>query len=291
MPFASRTVAPSCLLLMAILLAVTPFGAAQGTLEIDILEGYLAAADRVPDLPHCGRHGGYVNVPGQDPLLLPTGGTNAIMTEHTAWHQQHGGARHVPSTDDEDRFGDLFLGWHREFLQRYEDWRAAAGYPPLAAWDPGTPMPPSLAYEFPGRGCTPGRDSDPGVALPTWATVQGGEEPDPLFGHTRLCDFQDTNQLGKSISVEYHVAFHAGVGGDMRVGHGPRDPAFWAGHRFIDGLGVQWETECAALAASVAEASPTAEGATARAVPGAGLGALLLGLSGAAMLAGKARRR
>ncbi|HET6405467.1 MAG TPA: tyrosinase family protein, partial [Candidatus Thermoplasmatota archaeon] len=161
----------------------------------------------------------------------------------------------------EDRYGIIFFEWHRHFLQKYEAWRAENGHPPLEPWDPATPMPPSLAYPYPERACSDGRVEDPRVPLPTWATVAGGEEADPLFGHTRLCAFRDLNELGKSVAFEYHWQFHAGIQGDMVGGRGPLDPAFWAGHQFINRLMDAWWEACdaaprggAALGAGVDEA-------------------------------------
>jgi len=223
--------------------ASAPLGDAP--LEIDILEGYLAVHDVASGTPHCARHSGYVIVPGSGPVESPTGGTNSILIEHHANHALHrDGPGHVPSTDDADGYGEAFLGWHEEFVASYQEWRVGAGHPALEGWDPATPMPPSLAYEFPGRGCTPERNEDPGVGLPTWATFEGGDAEDPLFGHTRLCEFADRNQLGKSISMTWHVEFHQTLGGDTRAQQAPRDPAFWAAHQFLIDHTRAFEAAC-----------------------------------------------
>jgi hypothetical protein len=274
----------------ALLLLSAPAAAPAEPLEIDILESYLALHDKVDGTPHCARSHGFVLTP-QGAIRSPTGATNRILEEHFVFHLETGdqpGSGFRPSPDDEDRYGIIFLEWHRQFLWAYESWRLANGHGPLEPWDPGTPMPPSLAYEYPGRGCTDGRNSDPQVALPSWATVEGGDEPDPIFAHTSLCQFKDLNQLGKSISIEYHWQFHARIGGDMTATQGPRDPAFWAGHQFINRLMDRWWEACEGTARAGSAALGGADAA--RPIPAPAAAAALAAVGVGALLA-HARRR
>ncbi|HVM46256.1 MAG TPA: hypothetical protein VM582_10000 [Candidatus Thermoplasmatota archaeon] len=260
-------------------------------LEIDLLEAYLATGDHAPGLPHCARTHGYLGAGATpEPQRSPAGGTNRILEEHMEFHLQIGdaGRDHRPSTDDADRYGEIFLEWHEYLLGLYQRWRVEHGHPPLAGWNPAEPMPPELAYPYPERACVDGRDDDPRVPWPTWATREGGDEPDPLFGHTRLCDFRDENQFGKSIAGEWHHAWHGSMGGEMSIGHGPRDPAFWAGHQFIVDVTDEWRDHCAGAAAGVATAARADD---AREVPGAPLALVVLALCAAALAAGAQRRR
>lgn len=276
---------------VAVLLPGMGTDSAEEPLEIDILEEYLALHDTVDGTPHCMRNHGYALTP-KGPVRSPAGGTNRVLEEHFTFHvemRDQPGNGFMPSPDDEDRYGIIFLEWHRAFLWKYEAWRLANGYGPLEAWDPGTPMPPSLSYSYPGRGCTEGRNEDPQVALPTWATLEGGTEEDPIFGHTRLCDFKDLNQLGKSIAIDYHWQFHARIGGDMTSTQGPRDPAFWAGHQFINRLMDRWWEACDG---AVASDLPSGTDEVVRPVPGAGAwGAVLAAGLAAAASARLIRRR
>lgn len=234
-------------------------------LEIDILELYLAEHDLVSGIPHCSRYDGSLPPVTGEPIL--TGfTTNTIMERHTRYHVDNGTGMDA-TADPADTIGDLFVLWHREFIQEFDDWREEHGYEPIPAWDPGTPMPPELAYEFPGRGCVPGRDSDPQVFLPTWATLEGGAEADPLFGYTQRCDFQDMNELGKSLQIEYHVAVHRAVGGDASMMQDPRDPFFWSFHRYLDNVFVEQQEQC--LVPARLESQP---------LPPVGLAPVLVGL-------------
>ncbi len=268
--------------LLAILSMLAP---AATALEIDILEEYLSGYDRIEGLVHCGRHDGYVMVPDQPPQTTPAGGTNEIMVEHKKWHLDHGATpTYVPPADDADRFGDHFVYWHREYVAAYEAWRAENGHPVLVGVDPAKPIPADFAYEFPGRGCVPGR-GDPEVMLPTWATVEGGTDEDPVFGYTRLCDFQDVNQFGKAIGSRYHASVHAAIGGDMGTGQGPRDPVFWGFHRYLDDVALGFEVICSeATTEGDLAGSPTAQSTP-------GVAAPVLFAFIAAALAGTRRRR
>ncbi len=247
------------LLVIAVLLLM-PGTASAAPPEIDILDAYLSEHDHVPGTHHCARHDGTFGMGGGPPMGTPAGGTNAIMEEHKAWHVRYGPG-FDPDPGDEDRYGDIFVLWHREFVGTYEAWREAEGHPPLPAWDPGTPLPPNLAYSFPGRGCLPGGQDDPGLPLPTWATLEGGSDQDPVFGNTAMCQYEGLNQFGKALAAGYHPLVHQAMGEGVGPvsAQDPREPWFWSFHRFLDDVTLDFEATCLAGDANLAPAQTDRE--------------------------------
>lgn len=189
-----------------------PVASASGHSEAAILSAYLATGDHFPGTPHCGR----------------TPNNNAHLDQHVAWHRTY-----APSSS--------FLVYHHQLVHAYESWRALAGHPALVSWDPSTALPSSFAVH---AGCPARATSAPGIALPSWASVAGGSTPDPVHGHRSLCAFVDDVQLGQSL-LGWHDGVHVTVGGDMGSADlAPRDPAFWAWHRFLDDVYHTWQRAC-----------------------------------------------
>ncbi len=226
-------------------------GLDDGRPELDILEDYLEPFDLredhegvrlTPELEHCQRRGGY-RTGGDLPATPQVGWTNTLLWAHAGWHWDYARLTEPEfSADDGDRYGDAFIIYHRHLIEDYEDWRNRTGQPPLVAWDPMEPIPERFAYdvEWP---CAPRTSEDPQVPLPTWMTREGGEEESPFWGYTSLCAFTSLNRLGKAMDVDYHGRVHEDVGGDMDSHMASlRDPVFWAWHKYLDDIAVEWET-------------------------------------------------
>ena len=237
--------------------------------EQTILDRYLHQFDRYPNLPYCARMGGQemtADGPGLPPSANHYNLTNSLLDEHMRWHVRH--ARLLNATgyaDDNNTAGLEFVMMHRSMLKSYDDWRVANGAQPLAPWDPVTRIPPELSYNvtYP---CHARASEFPGVRLPAWLTVAGGNETSPIFQYTSLCQFQTLNRLGKELDEEgreallhaeglvgsppprppnYHAQVHLGVGGDMAdASISMRDPVFWAWHEYLDSHTRHWETAC-----------------------------------------------
>lgn len=156
----------------------------------------------------------------------------AVQTEHSFWHGQY---PFTGWTYD----GTLFFDFHRQFLGRFNDWRAEFGYPPLGIWDSGTSIPRGVDIDHAARAGT--------YALqpkPSWFTLTGtvrrpsnGLPCDTTGGGQRRLPEYPANRrlLGCAVTHTWHNAVHTAVGGDMlNVPFSPRDPLFWRWHNFID---------------------------------------------------------
>lgn len=277
-------------LLLVGLLAPVASPAATEAPELGIVGAFLAETDSPLVMgDHCRRHGGVQTTEDLPALDAPWPvWTNGHLYEHVSWHFRHLSIeRAVFSLGPEDRYGDEFVAFHREMIAHYDAWREAYGHEPVATWDPALPIPPEFAYPA-SAGCRARDHDDVNLPAPTWATIAGGEKRDPLWNHTALCQFADVNELGKSIDWGYHGDVHAAVGGDMdNALVSPRDPVFWAWHKFLDVEIFQtYERECIGEPATLASASAPLEG-SARAVPGPTPFMLVLGLAGALVLRGR----
>ena len=168
---------------------------------------------------------------GSDPMMSPR------MTEHMDWH-----------TDPVNRnrtgnYGERFMSFHKQFIDKFDVFRQSKGLLPVSAWDPATPIPAALSHDhilMAGRDTSNPYSVDPHCKTPTWATVNGGSDPDPNFGYTKLSQFQSLDEFGRSIDSGWHGAVHNTIGGDMSQFHSPIDPIFWRWHRWIDGIGAKW---------------------------------------------------
>jgi len=158
--------------------------------------------------------------------------TQAVLDEHEAWHQIHGpgGTRGIGS-------GERFLAFHRNFIGKLEDNLISQGknqYVPLPIWNPKDPIPSEFSH--PGRST-----SNPQKQLPTWATESGGSDRAPIFNYTSLGQFQSSDELGRSLGVDFHGSVHTTISGDMSSFRSPRDPIFYPWHAFLDDLWSTWE--------------------------------------------------
>jgi hypothetical protein len=137
--------------------------------------------------------------------------------------------------------GEHFLMWHRYFIRRLEDYLGAQGAyytVPIPTWNPATP----ISVELRARIDNP----NPNLPLPSWATLQGGSTPDPVFGYTSVRQFKSTDELGRALGANYHGQVHAAndihiaIGGDMNTFASPRAPIFFPWHGFIDQVLDDW---------------------------------------------------
>ena len=206
----TRLLLPALLLLS--LVPAFPSAAASSHSELAILDAYLATGDTSIGTLHCSR----------------TINNNLILNQHYSWH-----ATPTPSTS--------FLVFHHQVIHAYESWRAANGHPALVSWNPSTTIPASFATD---PACPARSNSSPGISLPTWATVAGGTTQAPIHGYTKLCQFKTNVELGQSLNG-WHGNVHVTVGGDMgSAQRAPRDPVFWAWHKYVDDVYHTWEKKC-----------------------------------------------
>lgn len=180
------------------------------------------------------------------------------MSGHMNMHQFHAGWHQInrdpnpPSFRDPNwgtniLFGRNFLQMHHEMVnaadnepkefmrhQSIMSWFRSKGYAIPAVWNPLTPIPNELAF-IPTDG-GPGRvTNNPQFQLPSYFTVRGGADVEPITGARRLSDFRNVNQLGCCI-VFPHNMWHARIGGAMNsFFRAIDDPVFYFGvHRHID---------------------------------------------------------
>jgi len=155
----------------------------------------------------------------------------AVLVEHTLWHAQY-------PWQAFNYDGTLFFDFHRQYLDRFNSWRAEFGYPPLGIWDSGTGLPRGVDVDHAARGAmyTP-------LAKPSWFTLGGlvprssnGQPCDTRAGQRRLGDYPaDRRLLGCAVTHTWHNGVHTGIGGDMlNPQWSPRDPVFWRWHNFVD---------------------------------------------------------
>ena len=120
----------------------------------------------------------------------------------------------------------LFLRWHRQFLNGFEQWQRlrlanADAFVPLAFWDPREPVPAEFPYQ-------PRNTSNPSLPLP------------PDLGMERLAAM-DFRTFSSTLEA-YHNAVHDTIGGDMGDRRtSPRDPCFWLLHSYFDNIFAEWE--------------------------------------------------
>lgn len=214
-------------------------GTCTASLNVTV-ERNLTDSNRQPEDYYTSTH----RQSGADP------GYGAVIDEHRYWHVfVQGGA---PGSWLQ------FLAWHGYFLGRFDLWRAEFGYPPVAPWYPGRPLPtgpefdqaPSLRQVF---------DPDSN-RMPTYLTLAGGTDHDPHFppipgikglaDYASLDDFSDSFEGKLGPPIAYHGQIHCNIGslaglfsatsgtgfGSMCKSSSPKDPMFWRWHGFIDRL-------------------------------------------------------
>ena len=115
----------------------------------------------------------------------------------------------------------------------------------MTSWDPSTSIPDSLSHEVKSTAL---RDTnypysvDAKCKTPTWLTMTGGSERDPIYGYSALYQFRSIDELGFAIDTGWHGKVHNTIGGDMKGFHSPIDPIFWPWHRWIDEIRGTWWT-------------------------------------------------
>ncbi len=158
--------------------------------------------------------------------------SQAVLVEHTLWHATY-------PFQGFGYDGTLFFDFHRQYLDRFNSWRAEFGYPPVGIWDSGTSIPRGVDIDHLARGAT----YTP-LMKPSWFTIGGGTPTrgnnglpcDSQSGQRRLRDFPSNRTLlGCAVTHTWHNGVHTGVGGDMlNPQWSPRDPLFWRWHNFVD---------------------------------------------------------
>lgn len=165
-------------------------------------------------------------------------GFGRVVDEHIFWHQFVGGG---PVGNWRQ-----FLAWHAYFLRRFDDWRTEFGYPKVAPWYPGRPLPTGPAFDHPAAlrlAFNPANNR-----IPTFYTIAGGTASDG--GRTKLFDYPTLDDFSDSFEGSYHGTVHCNIGralagddffgtsgprfGSMCLASSPKDPMFWRWHGFID---------------------------------------------------------
>jgi hypothetical protein len=168
---------------------------------------------------------------GPDPMTSPR------MMEHMDWHNAPENKARTGN------YGERFLVFHQQFIGKFDLFRATKGLLPVTGWDPSTPIPAALSHD---HVLTAPRATDnpflvdPHCKTPTWATVTGGIDVEPLYGYTNLCQFKSLDELGRAIDNGWHGTVHNTIGGDMSQFHSPIDPVFWRWHKWIDNVRAAW---------------------------------------------------
>jgi hypothetical protein len=213
----------------AVSLAVTPSGGGSCTVTATyMIERNLTDPDRQPEDFYTSTHRAPTTT---NPLM------GRIIDEHMYWHQIVKGGPAGTWIQ--------FLPWHGYFLRRFNEWRAEFGYPPVAPWYPGRPLPTGPAYDH-----TAGlrlATYDPAAnRIPTYYTIAGGTAINS--GHRRLGEYASVDEFSNSFEPFYHGNVHCNIGsatggffdtsgpgfGSMCKSSSPKDPMFWRWHGFID---------------------------------------------------------
>jgi tyrosinase len=155
------------------------------------------------------------------------------------WHHGTQGQQHYPY--------DLFLPWHRAYLQYFElvafasnpgvalpwwDWTSVlsheVGVPPAFEHEPplaSGPVPPSLRTDPPRTTRSPGHPSE----LPSTQTIDA------------ILEISSFEEFSRELQNQ-HDFVHGWTGGDMGVvATSAFDPIFWSHHAMIDRLWYLWQ--------------------------------------------------
>lgn len=164
------------------------------------------------------------------------GGRGRVRNDHSAWHRDW-----MPGVPN---YGSTLFDFHREFVDRFNNWREEFGYPQIDAWNPGTPLPTGADVNHANRNGTYTL-----TPRPTYFTLAGGTATRPgngtacetVTGQNDLLDFVDRNALGCAINFPMHSNVHNRIGGDMATTAGaPIDPVFWRWHEYMDLVSQDW---------------------------------------------------
>jgi hypothetical protein len=159
-----------------------------------------------------------------------------VLNEHQLWHNTF---RFNTTTQG----GALFFDFHREYISRFNSWRAEFGYPQVGIFNPVATIPTGVDIDHAMRST-----NTPNNPKPSWFTVAGGtlgrqsngRPCETTFGggagQRKLGDFSaDRNLLGCATEDPFHNTTHVQIGGDMGgVLTAPKDPVFWRWHNFVD---------------------------------------------------------
>lgn len=164
------------------------------------------------------------------------GNRGRVRNDHSAWHRDW-----MPGVPN---YGSTLFDFHREFVDRFNNWRQEFGYPLVVPWDPGTPLPTGADVNHANRlgtyVLTP---------RPSYFTLAGGATARPSNGtacetgggQNDLLDFPDRDALGCAVNLPMHSNVHNRIGGDMATTAGaPVDPVFWRWHEYMDLISQDW---------------------------------------------------
>jgi hypothetical protein len=158
------------------------------------------------------------------------------LKEHGDWHHSHN-----PSQAD---YGESFLSFHQQYIGRFDQFRQQNGFFPLVSWDPSTEIPADVPHDAILEGPRSTNfpfQVDAACKTPTWLTVAGGSDSDPIYGYNSLCQFRSLDELGRAIDSGWHGTVHNTIGGDMADPHvSPIDPIFFRWHKWIDNIRTAW---------------------------------------------------
>lgn len=132
------------------------------------------------------------------------------MMEHMDWHN-------APENQNQTgNYGERFLVFHQQFIGKFDAFRISKALLPVTGWDPSTPIPAAFSHD---HVLTAARHTDnpysvnPFCKTPTWATIVGGSDVEPLYGYTSLCQFKSLDELGRAIDNGWHGTVHNTIGG------------------------------------------------------------------------------
>jgi hypothetical protein len=184
----------------------------------------------------------------------PMKNSTRVLQEHNAWH-----GRYNFRNESYNDKGDSFLQFHKLYLAHFDAFRSVFGYPPIEAWDPGTPLPSGSDVDHEARSNTSyipdvlpswfmahpsgnGPEREPNPNLPC-ETADAPSISWPARTQDSLNDFEpDKELLGCTLTHPYHNTRHVAVGGrgeggDMSTAErAPMDPIFWRLHKYIDNV-------------------------------------------------------
>lgn len=163
-------------------------------------------------------------------------GWGGVIDEHYYWHANWQALAANPGN------WALFLPWHNYFLRRFDEWREAFGYPPVAPWYPGRPLPTGTEFDHAASLRQTYIGDDPINRIPTWFTIAGSPTLTGPTGAKKLADFPNLKAFSDDFEFSYHGDIHCTIGvwtasfGSMCNSTSPKDPVFWRWHGFIDRL-------------------------------------------------------
>jgi hypothetical protein len=215
-------------------------GACTETLAVTV-ERNMTDVNRQPEDYYTSTHRAPTETNGQ---------LGGVIDEHMHWHINVGGGSNGSWLQ--------FLAWHSYFLNRFERWRSEFGYPDVAPWYPGRPLPTGPEFNHPPSLRQVYNENN--NRIPTYITLAGGSGADPFVpSATKIADYPNLNAFSDSFEGifgnSYHGQIHCRIGsynaptinadfvatsgpyfGSMCMSSSPKDPMFWRWHGFIDRL-------------------------------------------------------